>query len=127
MRKILSSEPIKFFNGGVILKIFSFGLNFILADLLALDLELTYIFVLFCDLILGFFINRYFVFNKTKTRKNSQTLTMFFIAGLGFRAMNYFIYIAILNYFKLYLLIAQLIATLIVLVLKFFVYRKIFN
>ncbi len=127
MRKILSSEPMKFLNGGVILKIFSFGLNFILADLLALDLEFTYIFVLFCDLILGFVINRYFVFNKTKTRKNSQTLTMFFIAGLSFRAMNYFIYIAILNYFKLYLLIAQLIATLIVLVLKFFVYRKIFN
>ena len=127
LNKILKSQPVKFLNGGVLLKVFSFSLNFILADWLEFNKELTYAFVLICDLLLGFVINRYLVFNQTKERKNTEAFSMFFVAGLIFRLINWSLYVFILKKFELYILIAQAISTLIVLMMKYFVYKRIFS
>lgn len=127
INKILISQPVKFLNGGVILKIFSFSLNYLLADVFAYHKEISYAFVLLFDLLLGFIINRYFVFSQTQERKNSEAFSMFIIAGLGFRLLNWAIYAIILHFYELYILIAQTIATAIVLILKYFVYKRIFN
>ena len=127
-KSILLSQPVKFLKGGVALKVVSFGLNYILADYLGLNKELTYIFVLIADFLLGFAINRYFIFKKTEdSQTNSQVFKKFVIAGLGFRGLNWLIYIGMLKFFELYILIAQLIATIIVLLLKYSVYKKIFK
>lgn len=127
MKKILASKPVKFLNGGVILKVFSFSLNYLLADLMQLHVEMTYAFVLICDFLLGFVINRYFVFNDSKNRSNKQTFALFAVAGLGFRFINWVLYSLIVNYLGIYILTAQLIATLIVLCMKYFVYKVIFK
>ncbi len=128
IKSILFSQPVKFLKGGAVLKVFSFGLNYILADYLGLNKEFAYVFVLIADFLLGFLINRYFIFKKTeKSEKDLKVFRNFIIAGLGFRGLNWVIYICILKYFELYILVAQLIATLIVLVLKYSVYKKIFK
>ncbi len=128
IKSILFSQPARFIKGGAALKVVSFGLNYILADYLSLNKELTYIFVLIADFLLGFAINRYFIFKKTEdSQKDSQVFKKFVIAGLSFRGLNWLIYIGILKFFELYILIAQLIATIIVLVLKYSVYKKIFK
>ena len=127
IKRLLAWEPIKFLNGGVLLKIFSFTLNYILADLLSLNKEMMYIFVLLCDFLVGFLVNRFFVFNNQSTKSHKETFSKFLIAGLGFRAINWLIYVYILKSFELYILMAQAIATTIVLFMKYFVYKKIFN
>lgn len=126
LKKFIFSEPIKFLKGGVGMKAVSFLLNYLLADLLQLNVELTYVFVLVVDLIMGYFVNRYFVF-KTEDKGHKEVIKNFLIAGVTFRALNWGIYVLILRQIEMYILIAQFIATAVVLVLKFFVYKRIFR
>lgn len=127
LKKIIFSEPIKFLKGGVLLKVFSFGLNYILADFLNLNIEITYFFVLVCDFLLGFLINRYFVFTKKQEDSNKKVFGKFIIAGVSFRVLNWLIYVLIIDLYEIYILYAQLFATVFVLFLKFSVYKKIFK
>lgn len=127
VKKLLKLEPVKFLNGGVAMKVVAFGLNYLLADYLGYNPEKIYILVLLVDFIMGYFINRFYVFEADKNKSHKQTFTLFVIAGLSFRGLNWLIYVSILKSLEMYILIAQLIATLIVLALKFFVYKKIFK
>ncbi len=127
LKKILFSKPVKFLKGGVLLKCFSFLLNYILADLFNLPVNATYSFVLICDFFVGFLINRHFVFSDTKENKSSHVFFKFVIAGVGFRVLNWIAYVQIIDKTDMYILYAQLIATIIILVLKFSAYKKIFK
>jgi putative flippase GtrA len=127
LKRILFSKPVKFLKGGVLLKCFSFLLNYILVDLLNFPVNTTYIFVLVSDFFVGFLINRYFVFNDTKKKDSSHVFMKFLIAGIGFRALNWLLYVAIIDKTGMYILYSQFIATVLVLVLKFSVYKKIFK
>jgi putative flippase GtrA len=127
LKTFISSKPIKFLKGGVLLKAFSFLLNYILADLLAISISIAYTIVLVGDFFVGFLINRHFVFSDTKENKSSQVFFKFIIAGLGFRLLNWLLYVQIINKTGMYILYSQLIATMIVLVLKFSIYKKIFK
>jgi putative flippase GtrA len=125
--RLLKSKPIKFLKGGVLLKIISFSLNYLLADLLNFNIEFSYFVVLFCDLILGFFINKNLVFDSTTQSREKKVFLKFIIAGVSFRFINWLIYVLILKSLEIYILLAQLIATLIVLLFKYKMYKKIFE
>lgn len=127
LNTILKSGPIKFLQGGIALKIVSFGLNYVMADVLGLHKEATYFFILVIDLLFGYLINRYFVFSETQKESNQKVFKQFLIAGLSFRALNWGIYVLIIQKLDFYILTAQFIATAIVLVLKYFIYKKIFK
>lgn len=127
MQKLLKLEPVKFLNGGIVMKIVAFGLNYFLADYLAYDPSLVYVLVLVVDFFIGYFINRFYVFKSDTDKSHKQIFTQFMIAGLGFRALNWLIYVGIIKNIDVYILVAQAIATMIVVAMKFFVYKKIFK
>lgn len=108
------------------MKAVSFALNYIFADLLALNIGFVYAATLLIDFAMGYFINRYYVFETGDKKSHSQVLTRFVIAGLTFRGINWGIYMLLVKHLGLYILIAQAIATGLVLIMKYFVYRIIF-
>lgn len=127
VKDLINLQPIKFLNGGVVMKAVAFALNYLLADYFQLDPSRVYIFVLLVDFLFGYFINRFYVFEVTKDQSHKKTFFNFVIAGLSFRGLNWLIYVGILKFIDVYILIAQLIATVFVLVLKYFVYKKVFS
>ena len=126
LKAVLLSQPVKFLKGGVVLKIFSFALNYILVDFVDIKHGFAYFIVLAFDLLLGYIINKYFVFSGSD-KGHRDTFTKFMIAGVGFRGLNWLIYAILVRSFEKYYLAVQLFATVVVLVLKYFVYKKIFK
>jgi len=107
------------------MKSISFLLNYILADIFQFNPVNSYVSILLIDFILGYFINRYFVFETDPNKKHSKIILQFVVAGGTFRVLNWLIYIALIDH--MYILTAQLIATVSVLILKYFVYKIIFT
>ena len=123
-KKALENKIMRFLLGGIGMKAISFGLNYVLVVLLTLPPSPSYIFILCLDFILGYIVNRHFVFQANKSLSYKKTLIQFLITGASFRLMNWLIYMAFLTYMDMYLLLAQLIATAIVLVFKYFIYNS---
>lgn len=113
--------------GGVFMKSLSFVFNFIFADFLKFDPSTVYGLVLVFDFLLGYFVNRYYVFNQSRTKSGQRVLIQFILAGVAFRGLDWAIYVNLLSHFKVYILLAQLISTGVVLGSKFFIYRVIFR
>lgn len=126
VKKIFQLQSVKFLNGGIAMKAVAFGLNYLLADLLGYDPAITYVAVLLVDFLLGYFVNRIYVFETDENKSHKKTFALFLTAGLTFRGINWLLYYGMITYLGLYILTAQLIATLAVLVVKYFVYKKIF-
>lgn len=126
LKAVLLSQPVKFLKGGVVLKVFSFALNFLLVDIYKVELGLAYFTVLVFDLVLGYLINKYFVFSQS-TKGHNETFKKFILAGIGFRGLNWLIYAILVKFYEKYYLAVQLLATVSVLVMKYFVYKKIFK
>lgn len=126
LKAVLLSQPVKFLKGGVVLKVFSFALNFLLVDIYKVELGLAYFTVLVFDLVLGYLINKYFVFLQS-TKGHNETFKKFILAGIGFRGLNWLIYAILVKFYEKYYLAVQLLATVSVLVMKYFVYKKIFK
>ena len=120
------SGPLKFLLGGVVLKGFSFGANFILVDFLNIQYDFSYFLALVLDLLVGYLINRYFVFSESNQGFKGKVLFKFFTAGILFRGLNWCLYVFLLKQIELYYLLVQAIATGIVLVFKYVVYKRIF-
>ena len=127
VKKLLKLEPVKFLNGGVAMKAVAFGINYLLADFFGYDPSLVYILVLIIDFFMGYFINRFYVFKSDSEKSHKQVFSKFVIAGVGFRVLNWLIYVGLIKKLEIYILIAQAFATVVVLAMKFFVYKKIFK
>lgn len=108
------------------MKAVSFGVNYLFADFFELNVGFVYAAAMLVDFAMGYFINRFYVFNTDSAKSHKQVMSKFIAAGLSFRALNWLIYMGILKQFEVYILLAQLVATIIVLVMKYFVYRLIF-
>ncbi len=110
------------------MQIVAFSLNFLLSGLLGLPHRIIYALVMINDFILGYIINRYFVFKKNNPTKSGRRLFIqFVIAGASFRVINWGLYVGIIEKTGAYILLAQLVATGIVLVFKYLIYNKIFR
>ena len=126
LKSLLRSKPAKFLKGGIALKVFSFGLNYILVSLVSIQINIAYFVVLLADFLVGYFINRFFVFSETSD-SHKKTFSKFLVAGLSFRALNYFLYSWLITKGENMYLAMQFITTIIILVMKLYVYKKIFK
>jgi len=116
----------KFILTGLIIRGIGFLLNFIFVELLKYQIRPVYFFVMFVDFWLGYFNSRYVVF-KTKDKSHKKTLTQFLIAGISFRVLDWFIYIAIVERINFNILLSQFISMVVITLLKFIVLKKIFK
>jgi putative flippase GtrA len=127
IKKFLNHDIMRFLMGGVFMKSLSFLFNYVFAGVFKFDTSTVYGLVLVFDLLLGYFVNRHFVFNQTQTKRGKTAMVQFLLAGIGFRLMDWGIYLGLLEYFKIHLLLAQSLSTGFILSLKFIIYRVIFN
>lgn len=117
----------KFLYSGAVMRGISIVLNYFFAEFLALNIRLVYFFVLTLDFFIGYLFNRFFVFNQSFERSHKSTLVAFLIGGISFRALDWIIYVLLVEKAGFYLVAAQVTSILCIMGLKFLVYRKIFR
>lgn len=125
-RKFISSLFGRFLFTGLIIRAIDFALNFLLAEVFELAIRPVYFLVMVVDFSLGYLNSRYVVF-KTKNKSHKDTLTKFLIAGIGFRLLDWLIYVYIVERFNLYISIAQLVSMVFIVIIKFIVLKRIFK
>jgi putative flippase GtrA len=109
------------------MKSLSFLLNYTFAGIFKFETSTVYGLVLGFDLLLGYFVNRHFVFKQTQTKQGKTAMLQFLLAGIGFRLLDWGLYLGLLEHFKLHLLMAQIVSTGLILTIKFVIYRIIFK
>ena len=114
-----------FVKYGLMLKVFSIFTNFIFYQYFDLDVKNAYTYVLILDFFLAFILNYYFVF-KVDNSNLLQVIIKFIAAGVGFRFIDMYIYLAVYQLIgNIYA--SQIISTVIIFVLKYTLYDKIFK
>jgi hypothetical protein len=83
--------------GGVFMKALSFPLNYLFAGVFKFNPSVVYGLVLVFDLLLGYFVNRHFVFKQTQTKQGKTAIVQFLLAGIGFRVLDWIIYLGLLS------------------------------
>ena len=124
----LNHKITRFLMGGVTLSGISFINNYIFVHLLHWPVRPAYLLTLIIDFSIGFLINRFFVFKKSEYQKtNKNMFTEFVVWGLSFRALNWLIYILIVENLGWHTTIAQGSTIAFLLIFKFFVFNRIFK
>lgn len=124
--KVSKFQIIRYLNGGVLMKAIAFFINFILNEYFKLNKYIAYIFVLIIDFIIGYFINRKYVF-RSQSNDLKKQFTLFIIAGGLYRLLDWSIYTLLNYYTEIHYIIAQIISTGIVLIFKYLSYKRIFK
>lgn len=127
IKKFLNQDIVRFLMGGVFMKALSFPLNYLFAGMFKFNPSVVYGLVLVFDLLLGYFVNRHYVFSQTQTKRGKTAMAQFLFAGIGFRLLDWGVYLGLLENFKLHLVAAQCISTGLILSIKFIIYRVIFK
>lgn len=130
----IRGKVIRFLLSGVFMRIATFVVNWILIEDLLMDKKESYVIVLILDFVLGFFINKYYVYRSKFEDK--LLFIKFLITGATLRILSYYIYSITLFLFKNIELmgfvitdyfIAQTASVLLIIVFKFFIYEYIFE
>lgn len=123
----LKLQPVKFLQGGVVMKAIAFALNYLLVTVCSLEVKVAYAIVLVSDFALGFFVNRYFVFKKDHSQSHHRALILFIITGLFFRLCDGATYLFLVEKLHFNIILAQFLSVVIVLGAKYFIYKKVFK
>ena len=120
-----SEKIINFVKYGAGLKVFSLFSNFIFYSILEIEISKAYFLVLTLDFIIAFLLNYFFVF-KVKKASLAPLITKFLLAGLLFRIIDMKLYLATVKVIG-HVYVSQIMVTVIIFVLKFLLYDKIFK
>jgi len=130
MRFVRFSETqIKFIKftlfGGVV---FTWGLllNFFTVEVLHADKKIAYLFVISSQILICFFLNRYFIFDNSE-RNFFQTFSGYLAALVIFRMADWMLYVIQIHWLALPYLLAQSLNNFFIFFAKFPIYRIIFE
>ena len=124
-----SETQIKFIKfalfGGVV---FTWGilLNFFTVEVLHADKRFAYLFVIISQILICFFLNRYFIFDNNE-RNIFQTFSGYLAALAIFRTADWIFYVIQINWLDLPYLLAQTLSNSLIFFSKFPIYRIIFE
>lgn len=138
MKKLFDKIKIKvlrFILSGVFMRVISFTTTYLFIKKMSLTEKDAYLFALVIDFVIGFFINKYYVYQTEL--KNHFLFLKFVFVGVVLRAMNYYVYVLALiivpdiNFYGLFILkdyfSAQVISVGLVMIFKFFAYEFVFE
>jgi len=123
---LLRSKPSRFLYSGVVLTLYAFGLNLLLIERFHLYKPLAYALVILTQLLLGFVLNRFHVFNVG----NASTRPLLFryaVASFLFRFTDWASFTIQVQYFSIFYIYAQLFNLGTIPIVKYFLYKKIFE
>lgn len=124
---VLNPTFLKFIYSGVFMRALAIILNYTFAVYLELNIRIVYFVVLIIDFTIGFLLNRFLVFTQSFNRSNRSTFFAFIIAGIIFRTIDWGIYVFLVEKLLLHITLAQICSILLIMLLKFTVYNKIFK
>jgi len=113
---------------GLGLFIFAWGIlfNILQVELMQISKQTAYTLVVVSQVFLGFYLNRYFVFNGR--HKNFMGVFLGYLAVLTFfRTADWLLYFVAVQWLSVPYLLAQIINNFIIFFAKFFSYRPIFE
>jgi putative flippase GtrA len=116
---------LKFLLSGGVLAVLAFGLNAFFVEVVGLGKPLAYAFVMGFQMAAGFLLARFLVFEDRGAR-HGPTLLKYLGAVLGFRFVEWLLYVAQVRVWEIPYLLAQFNCWVMV-ALKFLVYRAIFE
>ena len=111
--------------GGVV---FTWGilLNLLTVDVLHVEKEIAYLFVVSSQVLICFFLNRYVIFENGE-RNFFQTFAGYLAALAVFRMTDWTLYVMQINWLGLPYLLAQTLSNVLIFFAKFPIYRIIFE
>ena len=114
----------KYLVAGVILYGLSIATNYFLVTIIKLDKPIAYAFTLIIELFLGFILNEFFVY-ESKQKKHKKKL--FVLVAVSFRLINWSLYTFLIGFLHTNYLYIQLALIGIFAIIKFNIYKKIFE
>ena len=123
---VLWSKPVRFLAIGGVMMVSGLALNVLLVEVLHTSHRPAYAVVMVFLVFLGFILNRFVTFDKGDTR----LLIRFFrytCAVILFRLVDWLLYTFLVEGVTLYYPAAQVVSGSIVLVAKYFSYKKLFE
>lgn len=115
----------RFLYTGVFMRGLAIIINFIFADYLSYNHRVVYLFILINDFFIGYTLNRYFVYKAKNSHK--EVMLKFLLTGLVFRALDWVLYIVLVEKFELYLIFSQLISIITIMGMKYFTFKWVFK
>lgn len=123
-RGLWQYKIVRFGLFGVLINAAAFGINYLLAGCWGLYKPLAYALVLAINALVGYGINRVWVFSTTR-RFMGLSLVWYVAAFLGLRLADWAVFTFQVQYLEVYYLLAQAINLPIFFLAKFFSYRLI--
>lgn len=117
----------KFIYSGVFMRGLAFALNYIFADHLDYHHRIVYFLIMILDFFIGYAISRFYVFNQTFEKSHKKVMQQFLIAGISFRVADWLFYVLLVEKMELYILFAQALSMITIMVTKYLIHKKIFR
>jgi putative flippase GtrA len=121
------AKVLRFGVAGVAMIVWAFALNILLNEKTTLQPTVSYVFVVVSQLIIGFVLNRLWVFRTKKPGSAKSQLTQYVFVNSGLKVADWSAYSAMVTLLGLHYLIAQLISTGFISIVKFFIFDRIFS
>jgi putative flippase GtrA len=124
--KVLKFTFVKFAGLGLFVFVWGILFNILQVELFQIDKQKAYALVVVTQILLGFFLNRYLVFNGRHKKVIGVLLGYLAVLTL-FRAADWLLYFVAIQWLSLPYVLAQIINNIIIFLAKYVSYRPIFE
>lgn len=113
----------RFLISGVLIRLSTFILNFVLVKFFLFDIKIVYFFIQLLELIIGYTLNRKYVF----TNNTDNKVVHYLVASVVIRSCDWAIYVLLVEMLHLHISLSQAVAMITMLVFKFTLFKQIFD
>jgi len=126
LARSLRLKPIRFLASGGVLTVYAFALNWLLIEGLGFDEGWGFAWVLASQMVLGFLLNRYYIYDRGNASVTS-TAAAYVASNLLLRAGSWAVFMLLVKIWEVHWFPSQILCTAIFVIIKYFLYQRIFE
>jgi putative flippase GtrA len=123
---LISLKISKFAILGLFLNIYSFCINIILIEIFSLYKPISYAISIFTSMLISFMVSKNYIFDS-KIHHIGRTFFLFAMYSGGFHVIDLVLFTIQVEILSIYYIYAQCISRLLLLIIKYLTYRRLFE